>query len=317
MKKRRLKLVVSLILAMTMIMGMSLNVMAATYSTDNSNYVGGLLVGKFRGVPKSGPMVELAVDDTICAGMEIYVSSDATVYLDDESVANGTILSKDAKVVSLDGAVMKLETESSTCEHTYGGAWEATPCGTMHWQKCTKCGEYGNNQDHTAPCSVCGYGASSSSSSSTPAAPTAEQMHEEYAKAVEATVAKEEALPVTSFASEAAVKAIPAEAKAGNDATFNISAITTTQGFVATINKVAKATTAPSMAVYSAKPITMNTTALNAVAKTGKTLVYTFSYKGHIYKVTIPAGAQVNTNGQMFMGPLAIGAQLGTTQVIK
>jgi len=35
------------------------------------------------------------------------------------------------------------------------------------------------------------------------------------------------------------------------------------------------------------------------------------------YKVTIPAGAKVNINGQMFMGPLAIGVQLGTTQILK
>lgn len=297
MKKRSLKLVVSLILAMTMLMGMSMTVMAAEWGSvtvDGTKYW----------------FDEGAVSSGYDPGFEGY-------YRRCNTHADGILEWTDSRLVDFQECEHITTTDPTTCVHTYGGAWEATPCGTMHWQKCTKCGEYGNNQDHTAPCSVCGYGASSSSSSSTPAAPTAEQMHEEYAKAVEATVAKEEALPVTSFASEAAVKAIPAEVKADNAATLNISAVTTTQGFVATINKVAKATTAPSMAVYSAKPITMNATALNAVAKTGKTLVYTFTYKGHIYKVTIPAGAQVNTNGQMFMGPLAIGAQLGTTQVIK
>lgn len=175
-------------------------------------------------------------------------------------------------------------------------------------------------------CSVCNFdpnnfgggSCGSDPAPSTPAAPTAEQLAEEAVKVVEATIAKEEALPVTSFASTAAVNAIPAEAKAGNDATFNISAVTTTQGFVAAVNKIAKASVAaPAVSVYSSKPIAMNATALSAVAKTGKAFVYTFSYKGHIYKVTIPAGAKVVTNGQAFVGPLAIGAQLGTTQIVK
>ena len=71
------------------------------------------------------------------------------------------------------------------------------------------------------------------------------------------------------------------------------------------------------MSVYSSEPMTLNAAAISAITNTGKTFVYTFTYKGHIYKVTIPVGAKINTNGQDFMGPLAVGAQLGTTKVIK
>ena len=160
--------------------------------------------------------------------------------------------------------------------------------------------------------------ASGNNTASTPTVPTAEQRHEEYAQAVAAEVAKEEAMPVTSFASEAAINAIPTEAKADNNATFNISAVSTTQGFVSAVNKVANASVnTPSVSVYSSKPIAMNSTSLNAVANLNKDFVYTFSYQGHIYKVTIPAGAKVDMQGQTFVGPLAIGAQFGTTQIIK
>ena len=42
-----------------------------------------------------------------------------------------------------------------------------------------------------------------------------------------------------------------------------------------------------------------------------------FKHEGHLYKVTIPAGAKIDLSGATFAGPLYIGAQLGTTVVIK
>ena len=56
---------------------------------------------------------------------------------------------------------------------------------------------------------------------------------------------------------------------------------------------------------------------LDAVSNTGKDFVYTFKHEGKLYKVTIPAGAKVDLEGQKFAGPLFIGAKLGTTVVVK
>lgn len=245
-----------------------------------------------------------------------------------------------------DGHVLKCNGCSymrSEGAHTMGWHWVTYPDGTQgHRRGCNYC-EYGEGEVEAhdtngvaGSCSVCGFGKPCSSSEETheepaqkpaeEAAPAAPAMTvaeaeakaiEAATKAIEAVVSAEEAIPVASFTSASAVNAIPAEVKVGNDTTFNISAVTTTQGFVAAVNKVANASSAPSLSVYSAEPIAMNASALNAIAKTGKTFIYTFTYNGHIYKVTIPAGTQVNTNGQMFMGPLAIGAQLGTTEILK
>lgn len=161
------------------------------------------------------------------------------------------------------------------------------------------------------------YNSHDSQPSAAPKVETEEEKIEAAAKVVEATIAKETSLTASSFVSPEAVKAIPVEAQAAG-ASYNISAVTTTQGFVAAVNTVAKASVAaPTVSVYSSKPIAMNAASINAVSNVGKPFIYTFIYKGHIYKVTIPVGAKISTNGQMFMGPLAIGAQLGTTQVVK
>lgn len=228
--------------------------------------------------------------------------------------------------------------------HTPGSTWEFIVTSEAgHIKRCTRCDGFDmetfavhNTDGPGGSCDVCGYGLPCGGDDSHEDKPAETPKNEEkeetskepeivspsetVTKDIEATVAKEEALPVATFTSVEAINAIPAEVKADNTTvtTYNISTITTTQGFVAAVNKVAKASAeAPSVAVYSSKPIAMNATVLDAVAKTGKTFTYTFTYKGHIYKVTIPAGTKVNTNGQMFMGPLAIGAQLGTTEIIK
>lgn len=245
-----------------------------------------------------------------------------------------------------DGHVLKCNGCSykrSEGAHTMGWHWVTYPDGTQgHQEGCRYC-EYSESETFEAhntngvagSCTVCGFGMPCDSSEESheapaskpeevaPAAPamTAAEAEakaiEAATKAIEAVVSAEEAYPASLFTSEAAVYYIPAEAKTGNDAISNISRVSTTQGFVAAVNNLAKVSSAPSMAVYTATPFAMNAVALNAIAKTGKTFIYTFTYNGHIYKVTIPAGTQVNTNGQMFMGPLAIGAQLGTTEILK
>ena len=69
--------------------------------------------------------------------------------------------------------------------------------------------------------------------------------------------------------------------------------------------------------LYSDKPFAFNVTSLDAVANASKDFVYMFKHEGQLYKVTIPAGAKVDLEGQMFAGPLFIGAKLGTTVVVK
>lgn len=42
-----------------------------------------------------------------------------------------------------------------------------------------------------------------------------------------------------------------------------------------------------------------------------------FKHEGHLYKVTIPAGVNVDLAGRRFAGPLYIGVQLGTSVLVK
>lgn len=157
-------------------------------------------------------------------------------------------------------------------------------------------------------------------SSSTPKVDVVEEINKALAKQLEETIKAEESIPVTSFASTTAVNAVPAEVKATATAgaTYNLSQITTTQGFVAAVNKIAEANPgATSVTVYSSNPMAFSADVLTAVSNANKELVYTFNHKGHLYKITIPAGAKLDLNGNRYAGPLYIGAQLGTSVVLK
>ena len=147
----------------------------------------------------------------------------------------------------------------------------------------------------------------------------AEQRTEAITKAVEEKIAAEEAIPVTSFVSAEAVNAIPAEVKGTTtEAVFNVSKITTTRGFVAAVDKIVKANLeGKSVTFYSEKPFAFNMNSLAAMADANKEFVYMFKHEGQLYKVTIPAGAKVDLAGQKFAGPLYIGAQLGTSVLVK
>ena len=142
-------------------------------------------------------------------------------------------------------------------------------------------------------------------------------------KAAEEAIKIEEALPVETFVSEVAVKAIPAEAKEVANATagmtsYNLTSIKTVKGFTAAVRKIAKADPeTQSVLVYSNKPITFSVDTLNAVQDANKEFVYMFKHKGHLYKVTIPAGAKVDLRGEYYAGPLFIGSVLGTSQIVE
>ena len=187
------------------------------------------------------------------------------------------------------------------------------PCTFNSEGRCTKCNYYDSSKNSSAE---------SDQAAKEAAIAAAEKAAKERAEAIEAAaeaaIKAEEELPVASFVSTEALNSVPAEAKGSDDTTYNISTVTTTRGFVAAVNKIAKDVASNNeVSVYSKESFAFNEDSLNAVASTGKDFVYTFTYKGHLYKITIPAGAKVNTNGQIFMGPLAIGAQLGTTEILK
>lgn len=142
-------------------------------------------------------------------------------------------------------------------------------------------------------------------------------------KAAEEAIKIEEALPVETFISEVAAKAIPAEVREVANATagmttYNLTSIKTVKGFTAAVRKIAKADPeAQSISVYSNKPITFSVETLNAVQDANKEFVYMFKYKGRLYKVTIPAGAKVDLRGEYYAGPLFIGSVLGTSQIVE
>ena len=141
-----------------------------------------------------------------------------------------------------------------------------------------------------------------------------------FAKEVENRVKAEEAIQVASFVSKEALNALPAEVKGmtSKDTVYNISKITTTQGFVAALDKIVKATPKNGkVTLYSSEPFAFNKKALAAVTNANKDIVYIFNHKGHLYQVTIPAGVKVDLSLATFAGPLYIGAQLGTSVLIK
>ena len=155
---------------------------------------------------------------------------------------------------------------------------------------------------------------------------TAEKKAQALAKAIEETVKAEESMPVESFTSTESINALPTEVKETSDAgaVYNLSKITTTQGFIAAVEKMVEAnkntatnTGTNVVTFYSSKPITFNAKSLNALSDTATEFVYMFNHEGHLYKVTIPAGAKIDLEGQMFAGPLYIGAKLGTSVLVK
>ena len=148
---------------------------------------------------------------------------------------------------------------------------------------------------------------------------TEEEIAEMKAAEVEKEIAAEEAIPVTSFISAEAVNAIPAEIKGTTtEAVYNVSKITTTRGFVAAVDKIVKANPeGKTVTFYSQNPFAFNVSSLEVLANANKEFIYMFKYDGQLYKVTIPAGAKVDLEGQTFAGPLYIGAKLGTTTLVK
>ena len=100
---------------------------------------------------------------------------------------------------------------------------------------------------------------------------------------------------------------------------YNMSAYKTVKGFVTGINKISKNAVKGTVSIYTDKPICFSKYILESIKKNNITLVYYFMHEGHLYRITIPAGADITklleSNG--FAGPLYVGKQLGTSTLIK
>lgn len=293
-KKLAVKLIAT-VMAMAMVVGMGMSVLAAEPAPTHAQAKANI-----------GPKI------TSSSSMPVFPESD-----DVNTLPAGTEVYSDSKLSSFQITAQPFMSDLDNCGHETTATLETTELDTYNsiltlWDGLVASRRVSDGSNWV-DCH------SGSASPSTPAAPTAEEIAAEAVKVVEATIKAEEALPVTSFASAAAVAAIPAEAKAaGTTATMNISNVTTSQGFVAAVKKIATASAAaPSVSVYSSKPIALNAASVNAISNTNKPFVYTFNYKGRLYRVTIPAGAKVNFGKTGFVGPLGIGAQFGTTEVLK
>ena len=175
-------------------------------------------------------------------------------------------------------------------------------------------------------CRACGWKPETSSKPDTkpvetePQKTNEEVISEALAQATEETIRTEEAMPVTSFTSTDAVNTLPVEVKetSATETVYNLSKITTTRGFISAVDKIVKAkTTTDAVTFYSSKAIAFNADSLTALTNANTEFVYMFNHEGHLYKVTIPVGAKVDLAGQTFAGPLYIGAQLGTSVLVK
>ena len=101
---------------------------------------------------------------------------------------------------------------------------------------------------------------------------------------------------------------------------YNFSTYVSPSGFAKGVEKIAdKKDAKGNITVYSGKPLTINKELLNTLTAKKVSMTYYFTYKGHLYCVTIPAGVNparvLDKNGHG--GPLYVGWLLGTSRLIK
>ena len=216
--------------------------------------------------------------------------------------------------------------------HTFT-KWEFDAEDGGCWSQCDaeSCYERSFTKHSGTSCSACGWKGNASTEEPKTEEPKKEEpaipqksaeevISEALAKATEEIIRTEEAMPVTSFVSAEAIDTLPAEVTetSATETVYNLSKITTTRGFISAVDKIVKAnTTTEAVSFYSSNPIAFNADSLTALTNANTEFVYMFNHNGHLYKVTIPAGAKVDLAGQTFAGPLYIGAQLGTSVLVK
>lgn len=135
----------------------------------------------------------------------------------------------------------------------------------------------------------------------------------------ELRAAEEEALPLVMIETDKS-KTINEEMSIVPDKTYNLSAYVTTRGFVSALDKIAKANPkAKKVTIFTSKPFTFNKNIVESINKGGKDVEYYFKHEGDIYSVDIPANVDsskvLEKNGHA--GPLYVGQQLSTTKLRK
>lgn len=195
--------------------------------------------------------------------------------------------------------------------HTHSWSWKFDK--TSHWQEC-ECGAKQNEADHSYVNGKCICG-------SKKAKPVAvySDVKEEHSAPEAVRAAEEMFLPLN----------VVEQDKTGvnrdhfgivPDKAYNLTAYVTIQGFVSAINKIEKANPkANTVSIYTGKPFTFNKRIVETIQKGGKTIIYYFYHKGHLYSVTVPATVDASKVLEKagFAGPLYVGKQLGTTKLVK
>lgn len=101
---------------------------------------------------------------------------------------------------------------------------------------------------------------------------------------------------------------------------FNFSKFVSPAGFAKGVEKIAdKKDATGSVTLFSDKAITINRAFLNTLTAKNMSVNYYFMHKGHLYLVTIPAGVDPDLvlDAHGHGGPLTVGAILGTSRMIQ
>lgn len=205
----------------------------------------------------------------------------------------------------------------------------------MHVSVCTTCNCLidGTGAEHdtngaNGTCSECGFDPNASCGPKPTADPTPSNNNSQSTpqltiSAYEQKEKDEETLNVNSFTSSAAIATIPAEVKvsASTGSTYNLSNIVTTKGFLSSVDKIVQASPfSATVMIYQQNYMPFNDEILKNIHNTGKDFVYSFKYQGHLYSITIPANANIQgviDRSDLFVGPLWLGQIFGTTKLIK
>jgi len=198
--------------------------------------------------------------------------------------------------------------------HTFESSWSTND--NKHW-KASTCGhsvtkdegkhDFGDNEKK---CKTCGlsnpnYDKDASSKTSNSSAPTRAQIEQDMTPKTMAAA--------TSKIDKEAAALMPAT-------TFNMAEYRTTAGFAAGIMKAANLNGKnKQLTVYTTAPVSIDKSVLVTAQSAGVDFVYYFNYKNHLYRITIPAKADVTKvlESRGFSGPLFVGAVLGTSALVK
>lgn len=131
------------------------------------------------------------------------------------------------------------------------------------------------------------------------------------------TILDETLLPIEPFMTESAIAIVPAEIKAKSSAIANLSSLQTIPGVMVLTTKGQKIVSGDKVTIYTEKPVTFSQEGFDVISSLNKTVEYAFNIGEHVYKITIPAGAKVDFGDNLYQGPLYIGSQLGTVEIVK